>query len=90
MFRGIGSLLIGAVGTAIGGPVGAAIGGFVGGEVAGKLYDLLFGNKTPPPAKVQGLAQGGSITRGGKLQGLQGEELRKILQEERLVLLLQN
>lgn len=69
LFRGIGSLLIGAVGTAIGGPVGAAIGGFVGGEVAGKLYDLLFGNKTPPPAKVQGLAQGGSITRGGKLQG---------------------
>lgn len=67
-FRGIGSLLVGAVGTAIGGPIGAAIGGFVGGEVGGKLYEMFFENKKPTnkdnaPKKVGG----GSVTRGGKL-----------------------
>jgi len=67
-FRGVGSLLVGAVGTAIGGPIGAAIGGFVGGEVGGKLYEMFFENKKPTnkdnaPKK----AGGGSVTRGGKL-----------------------
>lgn len=69
LFRGIGALLIGAVGTAIGGPIGAAIGGVVGGEVAGRLYDMFFENKTPTSKKVQGRAQGGVITRGGRPTG---------------------
>lgn len=69
-FRGIGSLLVGAVGTAIGGPIGAAIGGFVGGEVGGKLYEMFFENKKPAKNnKAPKRAGGGPVTRAGKLTG---------------------
>ncbi len=68
-FRGIGATLLGAVGTAVGGPLGLAIGGLAGGEIGGVLYDLFFSNKKPSPTKVQGRAQGGVITRGGKFTG---------------------
>ena len=68
-FRGVGATLLGAIGTAIGGPIGLAIGGLAGGEIGGFLYDIIFGNKSPQNKKVQGRAQGGSITRGGKFVG---------------------
>jgi hypothetical protein len=60
-FRGIGSLLVGAVGAAIGGPIGAAVGGFVGGDIGGKLYDIFFNNK---PLKETGNKKG--YAEGGK------------------------
>ena len=67
-FRGIGSILIGTIGTAIGGPVGAIVGGLVGGEGGGVLYDMFFENKKPQKSndKVGGRAQGGQVTRGGR------------------------
>jgi len=68
-FRGIGAGLLGAIGTAIGGPIGLAIGGYAGGELGGVLYDVLFGNKQPTKSKIQGRAQGGQVTRGGKYTG---------------------
>jgi hypothetical protein len=64
-FRGIGSLLVGAVGTAIGGPIGAAIGGLLGGEIGGKVYDQFFGGKKPPAyhkgGRIRAYAKGGSV-----------------------------
>lgn len=66
-FKGVGALLVGAVGTAIGGPIGAAIGGFVGGEVGGKLYDIFFNNKKPNQKTVKAAGGGKPATRGGKL-----------------------
>lgn len=65
-FRGIGSLLVGAVGTAIGGPIGAAIGGVLGGEVGGKVYDVLFGGNKPPAYRnggrvIRAYARGGGV-----------------------------
>jgi len=68
-FRGIGAGLLGAIGTAIGGPIGLALGGYAGGELGGVLYDVLFGNKQPTKSKIQGRAQGGQVTRGGKYTG---------------------
>jgi hypothetical protein len=69
-FRGIGSVLVGAIGTAIGGPIGAFLGAWAGGEAGGALYDLFFGNKKPPQSKVAKAAGGGKpATRGGKLVG---------------------
>jgi muramidase (phage lysozyme) len=59
-FRGIGSLLVGAVGAAIGGPIGAAVGGFVGGDIGGKLYDVFFNNKSSKETgNKKGYAEGG-------------------------------
>jgi len=58
-FRGIGALLVGAVGTAIGGPIGSVVGGLVGGEVGAKLYEILFENKKPKTGSKKGYAEGG-------------------------------
>ena len=78
-FRGVGATLLGAIGTAIGGPIGLAIGGLAGGEIGGFLYDIIFGNKSPQNKKVQGRAQGGAITRGGKYVG--GPARREVKKE---------
>lgn len=69
LLRGAGASLLGVVGGAIGGPIGAAIGGYAGGELTGFLYDTFFNKKQSGPTKVQGRAQGGSVTRGGKFVG---------------------
>jgi len=62
-FRGIGSVLVGAIGTAIGGPVGAFLGSWAGGEAGGILYDMFFGNKkVKPQGKVAKAAGGGRPT----------------------------
>ena len=57
-FRGVGSVLVGALGGLIGsifpGPgtlIGAALGGMAGGELAGRLYDMIFGNEQPKKPK---------------------------------------
>lgn len=67
-FRGIGAVLVGAIGTAIGGPIGAFLGSWAGGESGGLLYDMFFGNKKPKPkGKVVKAAGGGKpATRGGR------------------------
>lgn len=73
-FKAIGAGILGSIGAAVGavgGPAaiaGGILGGLAGDFVGGVLYDLFFGNKKPTPSKVQGRAQGGAITRGGKLQ----------------------
>jgi hypothetical protein len=69
-FRGIGSVLVGAIGTAIGGPIGAFLGAWAGGEAGGALYDMFFGGKKPQQQKGQvAKAAGGGkpTTRGGRL-----------------------
>ena len=69
-FRGIGAVLVGAIGTAIGGPIGAFLGSWAGGEAGGLLYDMFFNNKKPQKGKVAKAAGGGKpSTRGGKLVG---------------------
>jgi len=80
-FRGVGNLLVGAVGLAIGGPIGAAVGGIVGGELGGKLYEILFQNKKPPQS-VQRQQSGGKVINirryasGGQVIGREGRTLR--------------
>lgn len=81
-FRGVGSALLAAVGTAIGGPIGLAIGAYAGGEIGGVLYDMFFANKKPTSTKVQGRAQGGSVTRGGKLQTGPSRTVKKAVKRE--------
>jgi rare lipoprotein A (peptidoglycan hydrolase) len=61
-FRGVGTLLLGAVGSLIMPGFGTFAGGWVGAELAGKLYDVLFENKKPE-AKVEGRHKGGKIKR---------------------------
>jgi rare lipoprotein A (peptidoglycan hydrolase) len=61
-FRGVGTLLLGAVGSLIMPGFGTFAGGIVGAELAGKLYDVLFENKKAE-AKVQGRSRGGKIKR---------------------------
>ncbi len=66
-FRGIGTLLLGSVGSLILPGFGTFVGGWAGAELAGKLYEVLFENKQPK-SKVQTKQGGGSVTRGGKPQ----------------------
>ena len=62
-FRGIGSVLLGAVGAAVGGPVGAFVGAWAGGEGGAALYDVIFGGKKPiKPAEVQKKQRGGPVS----------------------------
>jgi rare lipoprotein A len=67
-FRGIGTILLGAVGSLILPGFGTFVGGWAGAELAGKLYEVLFENKQPKGG-VQKKQGGGSVTRGGKPQG---------------------
>jgi rare lipoprotein A (peptidoglycan hydrolase) len=67
-FRGVGTLLLGAVGSLILPGFGTFAGGWLGAELAGKLYEVLFENKKPQ-GKVQKKQGGGPVTRGGKPQG---------------------
>jgi Cell Wall Hydrolase len=74
-FKAVGAGLLGSIGAAvgaIGGPAsiaGGILGGLAGDWIGGSLYDLFFGQKEPQKTKVQGRAQGGSVTRGGKFVG---------------------
>jgi hypothetical protein len=77
-FRGVGAGLGTWVGGAIGSlipipGVGTAIGMWLGSEggsaLGGLLYDKIFNNKDPKEQKIEGRAQGGPITRGGRLSG---------------------
>lgn len=80
-FRGVGNLLVGAVGTAIGGPIGAVVGGIIGGELGARLYDILFENKKPPQP-VQKQQSGGRVLNikgyasGGQIIGGEGRTLK--------------
>lgn len=76
-FRGVGTLLLGAVGSLIMPGFGTFAGGWIGAELAGKLYDVLFGNKQP--STVQGNSRGGKIKRyakGGQVVGGRGRTLK--------------
>ena len=76
-FRGVGTLLLGAVGSLIMPGFGTFVGGWAGAELAGKLYEILFENKKPQTA-VQTQRRGGKIRRyatGGQVVGQQGRTL---------------
>lgn len=81
-FRGVGTALLGAVGTAIGGPIGLVVGGYAGGELGGVLYDMFFANKKPTPSAIQGRAQGGVVTRGGRIQTGPSRTVKKTVKRE--------
>lgn len=75
-FRGIGTLLLGTVGSLIMPGFGTFLGGWAGAELAGKLYEVLFENKSP--SKVQKNSRGGKIKRyakGGQILGTGGRTL---------------
>lgn len=84
-FRGIGTVLLGAVGSAIGSVVpvgGTMIGGFLGGwigsEIASKLYEILFENKKPQKPGTQKHQSGGSVMRGDRQVGTAPKRTIKI------------
>jgi hypothetical protein len=66
-FRGVGTVLLGAVGSLILPGFGTFALGWVGAELAAKLYEVLFENKKPtgPKKPIQKKASGGPVTRGG-------------------------
>jgi hypothetical protein len=66
-FRGVGTVLLGAVGSLILPGFGTFALGWVGAELAAKLYEVLFENKKPTGQKkpIQKKASGGPVTRGG-------------------------
>jgi len=75
-FKSIGSIAGGALGATLGSVIpffGNIVGGLAGGSIGdwlgGLIYDTFFGNTQSPKPKVQGRAQGGPITRGGKSVG---------------------
>ena len=76
-FRGVGTILLGAVGSLIMPGFGTFLGGWAGAELAGKLYDVLFGNKSP--STVQRNSRGGKIkkyAKGGQVVGSRGRTLK--------------
>lgn len=77
-FRGVGTLLLGAVGSLIMPGFGTFIGGVAGAELAGKLYDVLFANKAPG-TPVQTQRHGGKVIRryakGGEILGSGGRTI---------------
>jgi hypothetical protein len=68
-FKAIGAGILGTIGTGFGGPIGAILGGLAGDWAGGKLYDIFFEKKSQDQPKVQGRAQGGVVTRGGRFVG---------------------
>ena len=76
-FRGIGSLLLGTIGTVIGGPIGAVLGTWAGGEGGAVLYDMIFSNKKPSPGKVPG------HKGGGKVRNKKAPKARRVLTSRR-------
>lgn len=70
-FRGVGSVLLGAVGAAVGGPVGAFVGAWAGGEGGAALYDVIFGGKEPTKsAEIEKKQGGGSVSTGSGKPGV--------------------
>ena len=76
-FRGIGSLLLGTIGTVVGGPIGAVLGTWAGGEGGAVLYDMIFSNKKPSPGKVPG------HKGGGKVKNKKAPKARRVLTSRR-------
>ena len=78
-FRGVGTLLLGAIGSFLG-PLGAFFGGWMGAELAGLLYDYLFQNKKGKIGNPQQKHTGGVVikkyAKGGQI--FAGEEGRSI------------
>lgn len=78
-FRGIGTLLLGAIGSFLG-PLGTFFGGWMGAELAGLLYDYLFQNKKGKIGNIQKKYTGGVVlkryARGGEI--FAGSEGRSI------------
>ena len=79
-FKAIGAGLLGTIGAALGGPFAVLTGiagGMLGDWAGGALYDVFFGNKKPQKPKGQGRAEGGAVTRSGKLQGSVSRRVKK-------------
>lgn len=77
-FRGVGTLLLGTVGSLIMPGFGTFAGGFLGAELAGKLYEVLFENKKPQEKPIQQQRSGGRIrgyAKGGEILGDPGRTI---------------
>ncbi len=78
-FRGVGTLLLGAIGSFLG-PLGTFFGGWMGAELAGLLYDYLFQNKKGKIGNPQQKYTGGVVikkyARGGEVfSGTEGRSI---------------